>query len=71
MHKLLLLAVVLVLPASSYADSHKDKQKHNDVDVKKSEMGYWKKQDCKKVSDASGLLLAISGGLLERLPGIP
>ena len=30
------------------------------------EMGYWKKEDCKKVSDASGGLLAVAGGLLEK-----
>ncbi len=65
MNKVLLVAVVLVLPALSYADSHKSKPKHNDIDLKKIEMGYWKQQDCKKVSEGSGLFLAISGGLLE------
>ena len=85
MHKLLLLAVVLVLPASSYADSHKDKQKHpegfietierleekylnqvKDAYLEYFEMGYWKKEDCKTVSDASWDAHEIAGGLLEK-----
>ena len=66
MNKILLFSIALMLPAFSYADSHKDTQKHKDAYLKKLEMGYWKKEDCKKVSDGSGALLAIAGGLLEK-----
>ena len=66
MNKILLFSIALMLPAFSYADSHKDKQKHKDAYLEYLEMGYWKKEDCKKVSDASGGLLAIAGGLLEK-----
>lgn len=66
MHKVLFFSIVLALPVSSYADSYKEKQNSNDVDLKKSEMGYWKPEDCRKVSEASGLFLAIAGGILEK-----
>ena len=66
MFKILLFSIALTFPAFSYADSHKDQQKHRDTYLEKLEMGYWKKEDCKKVSDGSGALLAMAGGLLEK-----
>ena len=59
MIRVLLFTLALMLPALSYADSHQD------VFSGKSERGYWKTEDCKKVSDASGMFLYISGELLK------
>ena len=59
MLRVLLIALSLMLPALSHAYSHQDSSS------KRLENGYWKQQDCKKVSEGSGLFLAISGGLLE------
>ena len=47
----------------SLADSHNDKSV--DKDSKVGIFGYWKKEDCKKISEASGRLLYSSGVLLE------
>ena len=47
----------------SLADSHNDKSV--DKDSKVGIFGYWKKEDCKKISEASGRLLYSSGILLE------
>ena len=61
----LILTIALMLATLSYADSQKDKHKHKDGASKKLEMGYWKKEDCKKTSDAAGGLLYFSGELLK------
>ena len=63
----LIFTIALMLATLSYADSKKDKHKHKHKDgaSKKSEMGYWKKEDCKKTSDAAGGLLYFSGELLK------
>ena len=63
MIRVLIFTIALMLATLSYADSPKDK--HKDGASKKLEMGYWKKEDCKKTSDAAGGLLYFSGELLE------
>ena len=56
-------AIVAIFMASSVcADSHEDKEHWNKL---KNRIGYWKAEDCKKVSDASGLFLFLSGGSLK------
>jgi hypothetical protein len=59
---LFLLFTFSFLPFS-LADSHNDKSV--DKDSKVGIFGYWKKEDCKKISEASGRLLYSSGVLLE------
>jgi len=59
---LFLLFTFSFLPFS-LADSHNDKSV--DKDSKVDIFGYWKKEDCKKISEASGRLLYSSGVLLE------
>jgi hypothetical protein len=60
-----LLTILLICPAFSYADSYKDSHKHKDAASEKIERGYWKKEDCTKVSAAAGALLYASGELLK------
>ncbi|MBL6903304.1 MAG: hypothetical protein ISR29_03790 [SAR86 cluster bacterium] len=59
---LFLLLTFSFLPFSS-ADSHNDKSV--DKDSKVGIFGYWKKEDCKKISEASGRLLYSAGVMLE------
>ena len=59
---LFLLFTFSFLPFS-LADSHNDKSV--DKDSKVSIFGYWKKEDCKKISEASGGLLYFAGVQLE------
>ena len=47
----------------SLADPHNDKSV--DKDSKVGIFGYWKKEDCKKISEASGGLLYSAGVQLE------
>ena len=63
MIRVLILAIALMLATLSYADSQKDK--HKDGASRKTEMGYWENEDCKKTSDAAGGLLYFSGELLK------
>ena len=58
-----LLAFFLIMASfSAYTDSHMD-YKHGEGE--KEHSGYWKAEDCKKISEASGTFLYISGELLE------
>ncbi len=78
MIKVLVLAITLIFPGLSYADSPKDKDavlldsrtsdtvsKHEMMESVKAEMGYWKREDCLKVSEAAGMLLYYAGELLK------
>ena len=67
----IILTCMLALPFVLTADDHKmhDKTKKEMMEKKRMEMmmqrkqrmGFWKPEDCKKVSDASGLFLYFSG----------
>ena len=67
----IILTCMLALPFVLTADDHKmhDKAKKEMMEKKRMEMmmqrkqrmGFWKPEDCKKVSDASGLFLYFSG----------
>ena len=61
MTKFLVLAIALVSPGLSYADSHKGK----DNSSKPVSEETWKREDCLKISEAAGLLLYQSGELLK------
>lgn len=72
MTKILFLSVVLMFTALNYADSRKDKHNPEDAVSQKTirdgvleEMGYWKREDCLKISGAAGMLLYYSGELLK------
>ena len=66
----IILTCMLALPFVLTADDHKmhDKTKKEMMEKKRMEMmmqrkqrmGFWKPEDCKKVSDASGLFLYFS-----------
>jgi hypothetical protein len=64
---LFLLFTFSFLPFSS-ADSHNDKSV--DKDSKVGIFGYWKKEDCKKISEASGRLLYSCSVQLEKAENI-
>ena len=58
-----LIAFFLIMASFfAYADPHMD---HEHGEGEKEHSGYWKAEDCKEISDASGTLLYISGELLE------
>ena len=75
MIRTLLVVVVLMMPTLSYADSLKDDavpgkseigtQREKNIIKRALFGGYWKKEDCKKVSDGVGALLYFSGELLK------
>jgi|TARA_B110000003_G_scaffold186347_1_gene185187 hypothetical protein len=60
---LLLLAFSFSFLPFISADSHNEKTKEQDSKV--GMLGYWKKEDCKKISEASGSLLYSAGIQLE------
>ena len=59
MIRVLLFAFALMLPTLLLAGYQKSNSSES------LESSYWKQEDCKKVSDASGVFLFISGQLLE------
>ena len=71
----IILTCMLALPFVLTADDHKmhDKAKKEMMEKKRMEMmmqrkqrmGFWKPEDCKKVSDASGLFLYFSGQAID------
>ena len=54
--------VITLMISSVCADSLQDKEYWDEL---KSRIGYWKAENCKKVSDASGLFLFLSGKSLK------
>lgn len=63
MIRVLMFTIILMLATISYANSQEDS--HKDDVSKKLEMSHWEKEDCKKTSNAAGVLLYFSGELLE------
>ena len=62
--KKLFTLLVITTSMISFADDHKEQ---TDVDIRavKSGLGYWETKDCKKVSNAAGLMLYLSYQSLE------
>ena len=69
MNKLLIIAMAASLSMLSYADHHEKKPKMDKKEHAKKmrekgvKRGMWKSEDCKKVSDAAGMYLYVSGEL--------
>ena len=71
----IILTCILGLPLILIADGHQmhEKNKKEMMEKKRLEMmmqrkqrmGFWKPEDCKKVSDTSGLFLYFSGQAIE------
>jgi len=58
---LLSLICALMVPGLAWADSQEPKL----ISGEQQSIGLWKAEDCRKLSAGSGLLLAVSQGLLE------
>lgn len=61
MKLLLSLICALMVPGLAWADSQEPKL----ISGEQQSIGLWKAEDCRKLSAGSGLLLAVSQGLLE------
>lgn len=61
MKLLLSLICALMVPGLAWADSREPKL----ISGEQQSIGLWKAEDCRKLSAGSGLLLAVSQGLLE------
>ncbi|MFL2700237.1 MAG: hypothetical protein ACJ0FI_05785 [Gammaproteobacteria bacterium] len=59
---IILFSILISFPILAFSHSHED----NKEDSSSEMLGYWKKEDCKNVSDAAGLYLYISGDLMTK-----
>ena len=59
---IILFSILISFPILAFSHSHEDKKEDSSSEM----LGYWKKEDCKNVSDAAGLYLYISGDLMTK-----
>lgn len=65
MFRLLLTLFFVIFSHQLYSDDHKEKGKEREMKKMKESLGYWKAEDCKKISEAAGLFIYFSYELLE------
>ena len=66
MIRIYLALILMLFPIEVFTDDQKEKEAIKDMKKIKERMGYWKAEDCKKVSDAAGIFVYYSYELLEQ-----